>query len=363
MICVDMSVFHSLTIKDIIQETSESVSFSLEVPDTLKEIFRFKPGQYLTFKIPDKSGELRRCYSIISNPFVGEDLRVAVKKVANGHGSVYINHTLKANDSLDVFPPLGNFFPSFNSAVPKHYVLFAGGSGITPMISIIKAVLHKEPKSTIALFYGNREKKSIMFFDLLNTLSVKSDEHLKIYHLLENDENARDKILSGLMTEEKISQLLLTYGVDKKNSEYFICGPGVMMENVKKALQRKQVGAAQIHIEYFTAPAGLPEPTDFIDLRQYPFCKATITCDGDTKQVSITPGDSVLHAALFSKIDAPHACTEGSCGTCRAKLTSGKVDMKVHYALLDQEVKDGYILTCQARPLTSEISVDYDRAY
>jgi len=354
-----MSKLHSLKISEITQETADCVSIAFHIPSELKDVFSYKQGQYVTFKLMVNGEDLRRSYSVCSSPAIAEDLRVAIKKVYNGKASTFLNSNLKVGDTLEVMPPMGNFHTEMNVNNNKTYILFGGGSGITPMLSIIKTVLVKEPQSKVILFYGNLNESSIIFNKQLSDLENKHPNHVKVVNVLEKPENANHpKELTGIMRPEVVEMLVNKYTA-MGNNEYFICGPTPMMQSVESTLQKLNVPKHQVHLEYFTAPvsteAVATESTEAVN------CTATIILDGDTFTVNIAPGENVLDAAINAGLDAPYACQGGSCCTCRALLTEGKVEMRVNYALLDQEVKEGFVLTCQSLPQTPTITVNYDK--
>lgn len=353
-----MAQFHALVVADVKRETPDAVSVKLQIPASLVQAFRFKPGQYLTFRIPGQNGkDVRRSYSLCSSPHADQEWRIAVKKVAGGVGSSFFNEQVKAGDTLEVMEPAGNFVPDLSAAHRKTYHLFAGGSGITPMLSILQSVLHEEPGSNLHLYYGNRDRKSIIFFDDLQRIEKAYPGRIAIHFISEHTHPEAE--ITGLMTQATNRLLLEKYCSRDQESEFFICGPTPMMDAVKAALSDFGTDASSIHIEYFVAPPAAPAATqntgEGID------CKAIIILDGDEVAVTIPAGKSVLEAALDAGLDAPFACQGGSCCTCRAKLSQGKVTMKANYALLEKEVKEGFILTCQSYPETAEIIVDYDK--
>jgi ring-1,2-phenylacetyl-CoA epoxidase subunit PaaE len=353
-----MSKFHALTVKDITRETADCVSVSFDIPQQLANDFKYIQGQYITFKLHIDGQEIRRSYSVCSSPITDADLRVAIKKVKNGKGSTYINDRLKVGDVLEVMTPMGNFYTAMDASNHKEYVLFAGGSGITPMLSIIKTVLDAEPNSRIQLFYGNENEAAIIFKNQLQALEQEHSSRLKVHHIL-NSAADYPEIYKGMMTVEKLSTLMQQFVKIDNRSEVFICGPVPMMQNVEQTLQQLNVPKSQIHIEYFSAPVeSTAAPTAGTATKK---ATLTIILDGDEVVTEMMPDESVLDAALRINLDAPYACQGGSCCTCRALLTEGKVDMKVNYALLDAEVKQGFILTCQSYALTESITVDYDK--
>lgn len=353
-----MSKFHSLKVKDIVKETADAVSVAFEVPQNLKQEYLYKQGQYLTLKLNINGEEVRRSYSICSSPVEENELRVAIKKVYNGKVSGYINDKTKVGDVIEVMTPMGNFYSEINPDNKKTYILFGGGSGITPMLSILKTVLAKEPGSNIVLFYGNNDEASIIFKKQLDELSAKYSERLKIFHILNAAPANHPDLLKGMMTKEKNIELIKKYVNISGANEYFICGPTPMMDNVMAALKEVKAPESQIHIEYFTAPVA---DTNTAKKTESAAATATIIMDGDETIVELQPNETILEAALRVGLDAPFACQGGSCCTCRALIEDGKVDMAVNYALSKSEVERGYILTCQARAITPSVTVNYDK--
>lgn len=357
-----MSRFVSLSVADIKKETSDAVSVAFNIPTTHKEEFKFIQGQYITLKLHVNGEEIRRSYSICSGVGEGE-LRVAIKKVNGGKGSNYINDVLKVGEALEVMPPMGNFYTPLNASNKKNYVLFAGGSGITPMLSIIKTVLIQEPQSTITLFYGNRDTNSIIFKAELDKLVSQHAGKLNVYHILENPEPNTVELYTGLMNPTKNMALIENHVGLNLDNEFFVCGPTPMMDAVKGVLEKVVADKKRIHIEYFTAPVESAEAkaTKGAVSETSVASDVTVILDGDELNIKVKANQSILEAVLNAGYDAPYACQGGSCCTCRALMTDGKARMTVNYALLDDEVQQGYILTCQAVPLTPTMVVDYDR--
>ena len=353
-----MSRFHSLTVKEVTRETADCVSISFQIPAQLSSEFAYLQGQYITFKLNVGGQEIRRSYSVCSSPLTDADIRVAVKKVKEGKGSTYLNEHVKPGDVLEVMTPMGNFYTPMNASNKKEYILFAGGSGITPMLSIIKSVLKAEPQSTVQLFYGNENEASIIFKQQLTTLEQQAAGKLKVHPILNQADAAYDAIYKGIMTTEKVAALLNTFVKVNSNTEIFICGPTPMMQNVEQTLQNLNVPKVQVHLEYFTAPVDAAAIAEPVGAKK---ASLTIILDGDEVVTELLPDETILEAALRINLDAPYACQGGSCCTCRALLVEGKVEMKVNYALLDAEVKQGFILTCQSHALTDTIVVDYDK--
>lgn len=353
-----MSKFYSLKVKEIVRETVDAVSVVFEVPANLKPEYKYKQGQYLTLKFNIKGEELRRSYSICSSVFE-EELRVAIKKVKDGRVSSYINDSLKVGDSIDVMTPMGNFYTEMNAAHKKNYVLFAGGSGITPMLSILKTALKAEPNSRIILFYGNNDESSVIFKKQLEQLAIENSDRLNVINVLNAAPADHPELLKGMMTKEKNMGLVKNYVNVAEDNEYFICGPGPMMENVVAALKELKINEPRIHIEYFTTPVNAEDVKISEDVTSG--ASAKIILDGDERTIVLEDNETILEAALRIGLDAPYACQGGSCCTCRALLEEGTVDMAVNYALSASEVKQGFILTCQSRPTTSKVVVNYDK--
>lgn len=355
-----MAKFHSLKIIDIVRETNDAVSVAFEVPAALKSEFNYKQGQYLTLKFIINGEELRRSYSICSSPLEENELRVAIKKVKQGKVSTYINDKVKVGDQVEVMIPMGNFFTEMNASNKKNYVLFAGGSGITPMLSILKTVLRSEPKSTVTLFYGNNDELSIIFKKQIELLAIANSDRLNVVHILNTAPADHPVTLQGMMTKEKDIELIKNYVNASMDNEYFICGPGPMMENVVAALKELKINESKIHIEYFSTPVN-PEDAKKPLTPSVEGATATIIMDGDEHVIQLEDNETILEAALRTGLDAPYACQGGSCCTCRALLQEGKVEMAVNYALSASEVKQGFVLTCQSRPTTPNVVVNYDK--
>jgi ring-1,2-phenylacetyl-CoA epoxidase subunit PaaE len=357
-----LSKFHPLKIKEIIRETPEAVSLGFEVPSELKEDYKYKQGQYLTLRFFIEGEEIRRSYSICSSPFEKDKLEVAIKKVKGGKVSNYINDIVKPGDIIEVMVPMGNFHSELLTSNKKHYVLFAGGSGITPMMSIMKAVLEAEPQSTITLLYGNNDEQSVIFKKQIDDIAAHFPNRLKIIHILNAAPENHPALLQGIMTKEKILDLIKNYVDQNLDNEFFICGPGPMMDNVVASLKEINVSEPRIHIEYFSAPviAAALTPTEIPKIAKD--ANLVIMMDGDEYPTRLLENETILEAAKRIGLDAPYSCQNGSCSTCRAKLLEGKVYMKVNFALSPKDVASGFILTCQSLPLTENIKVSYDEA-
>jgi len=358
--------FYLLKIKKLTRETSDTVSISFEIPSDLKSIFDYKQGQYLTLKVPINGVENRRAYSICSSPALVEDLTIAVKKVDDGVVSRYLNESLNEGDFLEVMPPMGNFIVETNPDSRNHYFMLGGGSGITPLMSMLKTILNVEQNSHVTLLYQNRNTESIIFRESLNKLAEEFPERFKILIILSRpDENWTG--LTGRLDREKIKQIISDELGDKVYSaEFYLCGPQGMMQEAEFTLKELNVATHQIHKESFTAP--LPKIVDEdeqnillkqTDELQTRFVK--IRLYGEVYNYEVEPDETLLTAAMREGYDPPFSCQIGACSTCRAKLISGKVLMDERDSLTDDEIDDGFILTCQSHPLTDDVFVDYDQ--
>lgn len=354
--------FHLLAIKEIRKETPDCVSISFHIPPNLADIFRFTQGQSLTVRAILNNEEVRRTYSICSSPLENE-WRVAVKKVDGGLFSSHANENLRAGDILEVMPPVGKFYTKLEPANRKHYVAFAAGSGITPVLSLIKTTLATEPLSDFTLVYGNRKRSSIIFFEELEALKNRYINRFNLIHILSR-ERMESSIHSGRIDAEKLKELskLLNYAtVD----EYFICGPEQMIFSVKDYLESIHVPSPKIHFELFTTPGqSITANVRKTERNETgPASAITVKLDGRSFdfKLPVNSSSSILDAALQQGADLPFACKGGVCCTCKAKLLEGKVEMDVHWGLEEEEIAKGYILTCQSHPLTEKVVVDFDQ--
>jgi ring-1,2-phenylacetyl-CoA epoxidase subunit PaaE len=355
--------FYPLKIKEVRSETTDCVSVAIEVPDDLRETFRFAPGQYLTFRRHIGDAEIRRSYSICSAPQEGE-LRVAIKKVQEGKFSTFANDELRAGDVLDVMSPMGKFSPKRADITQKHYVAIAAGSGITPIMSIMKHVLETEPDSSFTLIYGNKNRNTIIFREEIEGLKNRYMQRLRVYHILSR-EFMDVPLFNGRISADKIVEFCRSLINVNTIDEAFICGPEDMILSVRQQLTELGVPAAHVHLELFTSP-DQPKTTHQKWVSEHaedsgPVSKVSITLDGTTFEMDLGyNGDSILDAALKQGADLPYACKGGVCCTCRAKITEGEVDMEVNYALEPDEIEKGFVLTCQAHPRTARVVVDFD---
>lgn len=356
--------FYPLTVKEVRIETADCVSVSLEVPRSLERLFRFSPGQYVTLKASIGELEMRRSYSICCSPKEGE-LRVAVKKVSGGKFSSYINSQLKAGDILEVMPPMGRFTPKISDGgYSKNYLAFAAGSGITPVMSIMKSILEANLTSTFTLIYGNKNRNSIIFREAIEGLKNKYMHRLRVYHVL-SQETMDVPLFSGRVTAAKTLAFCKGLISLSQIDEAFICGPEMMIIEIRQQLIKEGLAEEKIRIELFSSP-DQPSTTHkrWVALHaadEQSVCKVSVRLDGVTFDMDLPFNtDSILDAALKNGADLPYACKGGVCSTCRAKVVEGAVAMEVNYALEKDELEKGFVLTCQAHPTTKRVIIDFD---
>ena len=352
--------FHPLRVKRIKKETPDCVSVSFEVPENLQNEYSFKQGQNITIKKIIGGEEVRRSYSICTSP-IDNELKVGIKKAYNGLFSTYANTQLKVGEVLDVMSPSGEFYTELNPSNKKKYVAFAAGSGITPILSIIKTTLEIEPQSTFTLVFANKNHLSIMFKDELEALKDKHIDRFSLYYTLTRERMETD-INYGRIDEHKCYQLskLISYS---SADEFFICGPQEMTFRIKDFLEMQGVIKKKIHYELFTTPikerTALYHPTTVKENDDN--SNVTIKLDGRSFNFNLDyNSNNILDAALSEGADLPFSCKGGVCTTCKAKLTEGKVEMEVNYGLEQEEVDEGFILTCQSHPRSKKVIVDYD---
>ena len=354
--------FCTLEVKEVRQETTDCISVAFTIPETLQHEFNYEHGQNITIKKEIDGEEIRRSYSICSATFENE-LRVAIKKVDGGKFSSFANKILKAGDKLEVLPPTGKFNTKLQPTNSKQYVAFAAGSGITPIISIIKTTLQTELASSFTLVFGNRGRNSIIFFEELEGLKNKYLNRFNLINILSR-EKAEVPINFGRIDKNKLQKLkgLIDYN---NTSDFFICGPEEMIFCVKEFLKLEAVDKSKIHFELFTTP-GQKQQLAYSGLKPTPDklgsqSKITVKLDGRSFGFELGfNGDSILDAALKQGADLPFACKGGVCCTCKAKLIEGEVDMEVNWGLEQEEVEQGFILTCQSHPKTENVVVDFD---
>jgi ring-1,2-phenylacetyl-CoA epoxidase subunit PaaE len=350
--------FHRLTIADVRRETPEAVSIAFTVPRDLADAYRFHPGQHLTLRTKVNGAEVRRSYSICVPPDEGE-LRVAVKKVEGGLFSTLANDRIQPGDEIDVMTPQGRFGVPFDPQAERTYVAIVAGSGITPVMSILRSVLTREPKSRVVLVYGNRNTQSIIFRGALEDVKDRFIGRFTVHHVLSR-EKQEIGLLDGRIDGAKLDALLKTLpqgGIDHA----FLCGPGGLIADGKAALTRFGVPAERIHVEYFSAD-GSPVTTKAADkAADAEEANVDIVLNGTHHAIAVRGGETIVEAGLRAGLEMPYSCRGGMCCTCRAKVTKGEVRMDTNYSLEPWELEAGYVLTCQAHPVTAKVALDYDQ--
>ena len=352
--------FHALRVAQVVPETSEANSIRFEVPGELRDRFQFRAGQHLTLRATIDGEDVRRNYSLCTAPDE-LDWMVTVKRIGGGLFSNWIGDTLKPGDIVDVMPPHGSFTTEFDGSRSRHLVGIAGGSGITPIMSLIKTTLKYEPDSRFTLLYGNRDSSSVIFLEALAALKDKDLSRFEIYHFLDQEEQDIE-LFNGMLDRARLEEAIPALVQDLLEVDgWFICGPGPMMDSAEGVLLDRGIPKEKIHIERFTAD----RPPDAVSREmaelqtQAKGLSVSVTLDGRTRRVPFTEGN-ILDSARTAGLPAPFACKAGVCATCRAKVTKGKVEMAARYGLTDEEVAAGYVLTCQSVPLSDGVAVDYD---
>lgn len=358
--------FHPLKVKDVKKITPDAVSITFEIPDEFRELYKFTQGQNITIRKTINGEEVRRSYSLCTSPQEGE-LTVGIKEVENGLFSTFANRELRPGDVLEVMPPSGHFYTELNPEHAKSYMAFAAGSGITPILSIIKATLAVEPKSRFTLVYGNRTSNSIMFLEEIEALKNRFLDRFTVFYILSR-ETVDVPLLNGRINGQKCSEMQQQGLIDcSVADEVFLCGPEEMIHSVKDTLSGMISDPKHIHFELFTTTSHTisSQSTQVAGngktAAQSAVSAVSVRIDGITYKLDLPfNGESILDAALKTGADLPFACKGGVCCTCRAKVTSGTAVMDMNFSLEDDEVEKGYILTCQAHPTSEEIFVDFD---
>lgn len=366
-----MSTFHTLSVKDIIQETPDTITLFFTVPDKLLSEFQYKQGQYLTIKAIIDGKEVRRAYSMSSSP-IESALAVSVKRVDRGQMSNYLHDKVKTGDTLEIMQPEGRFYAELSPGQRKAYYLIGAGSGITPLMSIIKTTLEQEPLSSVYLLYGNRNEEGIIFRQKLNELQNNYQDQFFVEHVLSQPKKEKAGGLGGIFKKAKPTWTGKTGRIDATlinnflgdhppamgvESVYFLCGPGGLIDTAKQVLAARGVEDKHILEEYFTSTQLSEAEASQMGTDG---ARARVHLDGQSIELQIPKGKTILDALLALKYDPPYSCTSGSCSTCMAKVTKGKAEMEVCYALDDDEVEEGFVLTCQAHPVTPEIEVTFE---
>jgi len=351
--------FHRLAVNDRRREAADAVSLTFAIPSELAADYAFIPGQYLTLRTTLDGEEVRRSYSICSGPDDGE-LRIAVKKVDGGAFSSWAADELKAGDEIDVMTPTGRFGVRPAPDEARVYVGFAAGSGITPILSIVKGALAGEPNSRFFLFYGNRTAASMMFREALEELKDRFMQRLSVFHVISGEEQDIP-ILHGRLDGEKVRVLLRSLVPASSVDHVFICGPTGMSDDIETTCRAIGIADDRIHVERFVSGlGGKPRPKAVVSPSAPPKAIAALIIDGKRREVPVAEGEAILDAALRAGVDLPFACKGGMCSTCRARLVEGEAPMELNYSLEPWELRAGFVLTCQAKPVSERVVVDYD---
>ena len=357
-----MNKFYQLKVLEVKKETKDSTSITFDVPSDLYETFNYKPGQYLTLKFNLKNEEVRRSYSLCSSPALDEPLRVGVKRVKNGLVSNHINDNIKIGDIIDVMPPNGRFFAETKKGNYKTYYLFSAGSGITPILSILRTILITEEHSYVHMIFGNRSMESIMFNDELETLQNDYQDRFVLVHTLSRPKSnwsdlwktSKEKTFrKGRVDTEAVKWFVNEFPPYAQNVEYYVCGPGSMIENTQKALKSIDVPNERVFIESF---GGNNLNNTIVGFDN---AKLIAYLNGSKIELNIPKGNTILRTLINAGKEPPYSCEGGVCSTCVCKLKKGKVHMKNNLALDDKEVEQGYILSCQSIPLTEKVEIEY----
>ena len=338
--------YHPISVKEIKKETNKTVSIVFNIPAELKEDFQYEPGQYLSIRKEIGGEDVRRSYSISSCQAVDENIQVSSKVVDGGKMSTYLFNELGVGDELEVMPPDGHFTLK---SLDQPLVLFAAGSGITPIFSILKSAL-LNGEQTVHLYYGNTSEEDIIFNEQLKTLRAENPNRLMVQHFLSSngeriDTDRTKSIVSGL-------------NAGKGDAQYFICGPEGMIQAVKNGLEASGVESSQINIEYFASPKKETKATEEVVSGDVSDIKVVI--DGEEHEISLNPGEAILDGASRIGVDPPFSCQSGVCTTCKAKVLSGEVEMENNFGLGEDEIEDGYVLTCIGSPKTAGVKISWD---
>ena len=351
-----MSQFIPLTIKSIQPQTEQAICIAFDLAPEQLDTFQYQPGQHLTIRHLTDDGELRRCYSICSD--TQEDMSIAIKKIDQGQFSTWANAHLKAGDVLEVMPPQGVFFQKAAKAGGQNYLGFAAGSGITPILSIVKSVLNRQADATFTLVYGNRSWKQTMFSEQIMDLKDRFKERLQLVNIFSRELNDSE-IFNGRIDADKLQQLFQANLISAEADHCFACGPEEMMTAVETVLPTWGIQRSKIHTERFNTGTAPRATAQQMESRSEE--RVNIILDGRELIVEVSKqDDSILDAALRAGADLPYACKGGVCATCKCKVLEGQVEMAVNYSLEEDEIQKGYVLSCQARPTTANVRLSFD---
>jgi len=354
-------LFHTLTVKAIQKTTEDCSIIELDVPEGLQETFRFKAGQYLTFEENINGESVRRCYSLCSNPNK-DSWQIGVKKIEGGRFSSFANDVLKVSDQLQVQPPDGHFYIDIQPDKSRNYVAFAAGSGITPIISIIQTHLEAEPLSTFKLFYVNKNLSSIILKEEIDAIKNRFMRRFEVHHFFTR-QNRSIELFNGRLDEKKLELIFNTFCKTKQIDHYFSCGPEAMILLIEDFLVKLGVDKSTIHYELFgtDSEATAEQAKAIKEQFEGEHCNITVIEGGKEITFKAAKGAcNILDEALKNAADLPYACKGGVCATCIAKLIKGDVNMLLSYGLEQEQIDEGYILTCQSLPISDEVLIDFD---
>ena len=361
-----MQHFHSLKVNEVLPQTNDCVHLLLEVPEELKVYFRYNAGQYLTLRKEINGEDIRRSYSLVGAPKEDNSfLEVLVKNMPEGRMSSYLNKELKAGDTIEVMPPLGHFNTHYHPSNQKCYIGLAAGSGISPVLSNLKEALLQEPLSTAYLFFSNRSYSDIIFREELEQLEEKFSGRLKVIYLLSREAHSQDPLFEGRITAEKLDAIFEKFSeIPVKEATYFLCGPNEMIKNLSSYLKNEcKVPSLQVLYEYYSAPDDEESSEMSDEFKALANIESMVTVIIDDDEYSFhlnSKKNSILEEAIKEKLPVPFACKGGVCCTCKAQIMEGEVFMEKNFALTEQEVEKGFVLTCQAHPTTNVVLLNYD---
>lgn len=347
----------NLKVREVIPQTSEAINIVFEHPESGK--IDYKAGQFFTIILNLEGEEVRRAYSVCTSPVTDEYPAVTVKRVKDGKVSNYLNDNIKAGDTLDVLKPMGNFTTEISPKNKRHVILLGGGSGITPMMALMKSILHTEPKSVVSLIYANQNENTIIFKEEIQALQAKYGDSLNVLHVLEKDENNM-AAATGYLNADILKDFFKKLPKFRFNpTEYYMCGPAGMMEAVESAFATLKISKDKLKKESFTADlsAGKAKIEASGEAQAY---EVTVKYDGETHQFTVQPDKSILETALELDIDLPYSCQGGMCTACMGKCVSGKVELETEDALTPKELDQGYVLTCVGHPMSPDVVIEID---
>ncbi len=361
-----MHHFHLLKTTKVAKETNDSVNIAFEIPPALKQEFSFKQGQYLNVRFLAGDEDLRRSYSIVNAPSEENgELEILVKHLEDGRVSTILNQQLAAGEKIEVSAPAGHFYTNHHASNEKTYVGLAAGSGISPVLSNLKEALYQEPKSEAYLFYSNKSLHDIIFKDEIDALVERFDGRLKVVYLLSREKHFEDELFEGRICAPKLDELLDRFtDIPVREATYFICGPSEMIKSVSGYLKNeKKVPSLQILYEYYAAPDDEENAEMSDEFKAIPNLESMVTLIIDDDEYSFhlnSKKNSILDQALNEKLPVPFACKGGVCCTCKAQVMEGEVFMEKNFALTEDEVERGFVLTCQCHPTTNVVMLNYD---